>query len=215
MANEVWLVGKERKEEIPGLIARARSGDRDALGRLFAHFQNYLRLVISAAMGPGMRRSLDISDVVQETLLVAAARFGKFHGDDERQLAYWLRSLANRKVVDLARRIGRQKRAPANQVSLDETHDGSPLAEQLAGELTSPSQGAVRHEMALKLAEALTKIDPVEAEVIWLHHIEGMSFEAIGQRIGTGRNGARGVWARALKNLRRVLPKDESGTFGR
>jgi RNA polymerase sigma-70 factor (ECF subfamily) len=159
-------------------------------------------------MGPVLRREYDASDVLQETLLVAAARFAKFHGQDERELLAWLRTLASRKLVDLARRTGRLKRAPSDQVSLDapQQERGTALVDEIPGDLTSPSQLAARREMAVKLADALGQIDPAEAQVIWLHHVEGLSFEVIGERIGVGRNGVRGIWTRGLRSLRRILP---------
>ena len=192
------------------LIARARSGDRAALDQLFALYRSYLRLTIASSMGPLLRRECDASDVLQETLLVAASQFTQFQGTDEQELLGWLRMLASRKLIDLARRLGRLKRAPKDQLSLDETPQGDheKLVDQLAADLTSPSQAAAKREMAVKLAEALSQIDPQEAEVIWLHHVDGVGFEAIGQRIGTGRNGARGIWMRGLRNLRRALPFD-------
>ena len=190
------------------LIERARSGDSPALGQLLSRYDRYLRLVISSSMGPALRRDLNASDVLQETLLVAAARFANFQGNDERELITWLRALASRKLIDLARRAGRLKRGPGGRVSLDEAHTarGESLGDQLADDRTSPSQAAARGEMAVRLAEALAGIDPTEAEVIWLHHVEGVSFDAIGQRLGIGRNAARGIWARGLRNLRRILP---------
>lgn len=190
------------------LIERARGGDRAAMDQIFARYDRYLRLVIGSSMGPGLRREYDASDVLQETLLVAAGRFAKFHGSDERELLTWLRTLASRKLIDLARRTRRLKRAPADQISLDEPHSpqGESLAEQVAGDLTSPSMAAAKREMAVKLADALGQIDPTEAQVIWLHHVEGMSFESIGERIGVGRNGVRGIWTRGLRRLREFLP---------
>ncbi len=190
------------------LIAQARSGERGAMDRIFARYESYLRLIIGSSMGPLLRRDYDASDVLQETLLVAATRFANFHGSDERELLTWLRALASRKVIDLARRSRRLKRAPADQVSLNEPQSGrgEALVDQVAGDLTSPSQAAARREMAVKLADALAKIDQTEAQVIWLHHVDGMSFEAIGERIGVGRNGVRGIWARGLRSLRRHLP---------
>jgi RNA polymerase sigma-70 factor (subfamily 1) len=195
------------------LIGKARSGDREAMGQLFTRYERYLRLVIGSSMGPVLRREYDASDVLQETLIVAAARFANFSGSDERELLTWLRTLASRKLIDLARRTRRLKRAPADQISLDEPQSarGEVLAEQVAGDLTSPSQAAVQREIAVKLADALSQIDPTEAQVIWLHHVEGMSFEAIGERIGVGRNGVRGVWTRGLRHLRGFLPKGTAG----
>jgi RNA polymerase sigma-70 factor (ECF subfamily) len=198
------------------LIARARAGDRAALDQLFARYRAYLRLTIAGSMGPTLRRDCDASDVLQETLLVAAERFTKFYGTEEGELIGWLRVLASRKLIDLARRAGRIKRAPKDQLSLNGAQPGSDdkLVDQLAGDLTSPSQAAAKREMAVKLADALAQIDPTEAEVIWLHHADGMSFEEIGRRIGTGRNGARGVWVRGLRNLRQILPSGGlSGTL--
>jgi RNA polymerase sigma-70 factor (ECF subfamily) len=197
------------------LIERARSGDRDAMGQLFSRYERYLRLVIGSSMGPVLRRDYDASDVLQETLIIAAGRFANFHGSDERELLTWLRTLASRKLIDLARRTGRLKRAPADQLSLDEPQSpqGDVLAEHVAGDLTSPSQAAAQRELAVKLADALSQIDPTEAQVIWLHHVEGMSFEAIGERIGVGRNGVRGIWTRGLRNLRGYLPRGAGGTL--
>ena len=204
------------RDKLDRLIARARSGDCEALDTLFGQYQSYLRMVITNSMGPALRRELDVSDVIQETLLVASTRFNRFHGNDERELLTWLRALASRKVVDLARRMNRLKRAPSNQLSLDEPQGGygESLAEQVAGDLTSPSHGAAKREMASKLTEALGQIDALESKVIWLHHVDGMSFERIGQRLGVGRNGARGIWARGLRSLRAILPADQSSGSG-
>jgi RNA polymerase sigma-70 factor, ECF subfamily len=198
---------------LSNLIERARTGDREAMGQLFTRYERYLRLVIGSSMGPGMRRDYDASDVLQETLIIAAARFANFSGSDERELLTWLRTLASRKLIDLARRTRRLKRAPADQISLDEPQSpqGDVLAEHVPGDFTSPSQAAAQREMAVKLADALGQIDHTEAQVIWMHHVEGMSFEAIGERIGIGRNGVRGIWTRGLRNLRGFLP---GGSWG-
>ena len=191
------------------LLDRARTGEPDALGEIFARYERYLRLVIGSRMGPALRRNYDASDVLQETLIVAAARIANFHGSDERELLTWLRTLASRKLIDLARRTRRLKRAPADQISLQEPQSprGDVLADRLPGDLTSPSQAAARREMAVKLADALGQLDQTEAQVIWMHHVEGLSFEAIGERIGVGRNGVRGIWTRGLRNLRGFLPR--------
>ncbi len=190
------------------LIERARTGDRTAMDGIFAQYDRYLRLVIGSSMGPALRREYDASDVLQETLIIAATRFANFHGEDERELLTWLRTLASRKLIDLARRTRRLKRAPVDQLSLDEPQvgRGEVLGDQVAADLTSPSQAAAKREMAVKLADALGEIDPTEAQVLWLHHVDGMSFESIGERIGVGRNGVRGIWIRGLRNLRRILP---------
>ena len=41
--------------------------------------------------------------------------------------------------------------------------------------------------------------------MVWLYHVEGLSFETIGDRLGLGRKPVRTIWARGLKTLRRAL----------
>ncbi len=73
----------------------------------------------------------------------------------------------------------------------------------LALDQTSPSEAASRRELTVLLADALATLPEAEAEVLWLYHAEGLSFEAIGDRMGLGRKSIRGIWARGLKSLKR------------
>ena len=50
-----------------------------------------------------------------------------------------------------------------------------------------------------------------EAEVLWLYHAEGLSFEAIGARLGTSRKVVRALWARGLKGLKRTIEGPPGG----
>jgi RNA polymerase sigma factor (sigma-70 family) len=159
-------------------------------------------------MGPELRRTLEPVDVLQETLLAAAARFDDFQGRDERELRAWLAATARRKVVDLARHNGRLKRALKGKLSLDEpqTAHGESLADLLPADICTASQVASKRELAAWLLGALEKIDPLEADVLRMRYVEGMTLEAIGRRVGIGRNGVRGIVARGLSSLRRILP---------
>ncbi len=75
------------------LLARARTGDEAALGRLLERYRNYLRLVARALIGQALRVRLDASDLVQETFLKAAREFSHFLGSTEPELTAWLRQI--------------------------------------------------------------------------------------------------------------------------
>src|SRR5262245_5688350 len=178
------------------------------MGRLFEEHTRYLLTVITRLMGPELRRTLEPTDVLQETLLTAAARFSEFHGTKEYELRAWLAATARRKLVDLARHNGRLKRALKGRLSLDEQQapGGESIADILTADLCSASQVAMKKELTSRLKEALSQIDAQEAEVLRMRYVEGLSFEDIGRKIGTGRNGVRGIVARGLASLRRILP---------
>lgn len=189
-------------------IQRAQDGHRSAMGQLFEEYSHFLLAIIGKLMGPELRRTLEPADVLQETLLVATARFEDFHGNDDHELRAWLAALARRTLVDLARHNGRLKRALKGRISLDtpQTFEGETLVDLLSSSQCTASQIAVKGELADRLAKAMTLIDPREATVLQMRYVDGLSLEAIGQQIGTGRHGVAGIVARGLQNLRRILP---------
>src|SRR5262245_39307199 len=86
--------GYTMSQSSPGpepLIARARAGDSEALGRLLESYRNYLRMLSRSLIGQTLRLRLDSSDLIQETFLEAHRDFPKFAGTGEPELAAWLR----------------------------------------------------------------------------------------------------------------------------
>ncbi len=203
------------------LMAQARAGLAAALGELCDLYRNYLRMIVRTGMGPRLRERIDLSDVVQEALVEVIRQFPQFTGQTEAALVGWLRRLVAQKLADLGRYHSRAKRAgDAAALPLDAAWDlgggglggaeaageaGARLLDMLALSQTSPSEAASRRELTVLLADALTTLPEAEAEVLWLYHADGLSFEAIGDRLGLGRKAVRGLWARGLKNLRRHL----------
>jgi RNA polymerase sigma-70 factor (ECF subfamily) len=203
------------------LVARARSGETDALGTLCDMYRNYLRMLARTGLGPKLRERVELSDVVQETLIEVIRQFPAFTGQDEVALVGWLRRLIAQKLADLGRYHSRVKRGGGDAPwPLDAPMSGmtgalgaSPeaggrsgnLAELLTLSQTSPSEAAIRREATVLLADALTKLPNDQAEVLWLYHVEGISFDAIGQHFGVTRKVIRGMWAKGLASLRKSM----------
>lgn len=197
------------------LMTRARAGEADALGDLCALYRNYLRMIVRAGMGPRLRERVEMSDVVQEALVEVVRQFPQFTGQNEAALVGWLRRLVAQKLADLGRYHSRAKRSgDAGAVALEspwghagdgEGGEGPRLLDMLALSQTSPSEAASRRELTVLLADALSNLPEAEAEVLWLYHAEGLSFESIAQRLDLGRKAVRGLWARGLKGLRKTL----------
>jgi RNA polymerase sigma-70 factor (ECF subfamily) len=216
------------------LMAMAREGRAEALGELCELYRNYLRMLARRGLGAKLRERVEVSDVVQDAMLEVVRQFPQFHGQTEASLVGWMRLLLGQKLADLGRFHGRSKRAAAgNVLSLDAGRDladrddgrdlpGGRLLDALALEQDSPCEVASRREQCNRLADALAGLPEPEAEVLWLYHSEGLSFEAIGERMGLSRKSIRGIWARGLKALRRALdgrpgtsPRPTSGLAAR
>lgn len=206
------------------LVARARSGESEALGDLCNVYRNYLRMLARTGLGPKLKERVEISDVVQETLIEVIRQFPAFTGQDEVALVGWLRRLIAQKLADLGRYHSRVKRGggdapypldapmtgPSGALAFGVQPGGKSanLAELLTLSQTSPSEAASRREATVLLADALTKLPADQAEVLWLYHVEGMSFDAIGQHLGVTRKVIRGIWAKGLASLRRSMGPD-------
>jgi RNA polymerase sigma-70 factor (ECF subfamily) len=206
------------------LMAKARAGQAEALGELCALYRNYMRMVVRTGLGPKLRERVELSDVVQETLVEVVRQFPQFTGQNEAALVGWLRRLVGQKLADLGRYHSRAKRAAGGAaLPLDAPWDsgvagaegapGAKLLDMLALSQTSPSEAASRRELTVLLADALADLPDAEAEVLWLYENDGLSFEAIGERLGLSRKSVRGLYARGLKGLSRRLDGPPGGSL--
>jgi RNA polymerase sigma-70 factor (ECF subfamily) len=79
------------------------------------------------------------------------------------------------------------------------------MAGQLVGDLTSPSQAAIRHELQDRLRAALDAMDPLDREVLALRHFEELGNNDVAQVLGITREAASKRHVRALRRLKEVF----------
>lgn len=154
-----------------------------------------------------LRGKLDASDVVQQTLLEAHQAMESFRGQDIATQAAWLRQILARNLANAVRDLGRAKRDVNRerclQTGLDDS--ASQLECWLAGDQSSPSQQAERHERALQLAQALTELPENQREAVVLRHFHGCSLAEIAEELKCTTAAVTGLLHRGLKNLRKSL----------
>jgi RNA polymerase sigma-70 factor (ECF subfamily) len=190
------------------LLAAARGGGPDALGRLLEPYRNYLRLLARLEIGRHLQGKLDASDVVQETFLEAHRHFGQFRGTSEPQFTHWLRQiLAGKMANTLRHHLGTQARdACREQASaLDLERSSEMLVRGLLAPVSSPSQQASRREQAVLVADALERLPGDYRDVLLLRHWEGLTFAAAAARLGRTEDAVEKLWLRALARLRREM----------
>lgn len=192
------------------LLRAARQGSQTALGDLLELYRGYLRLLARSQVDVGLRRRLDPSDLVQETLLDAGKSFAEFRGASEEELVVWLRRILIRNLADQLRRHRCQRRDIRREQALEDALDDSTLhvERSLAAAVSSPSGAAMEREKAVVLARALERLTPLQREVIVLRHVDGLPFPEIAARLERSDGAVRVLWARALESLRRKMGRE-------
>jgi RNA polymerase sigma-70 factor, ECF subfamily len=100
------------------LIERARQGDAECRDRLFGLCRSYLGFVARSQVETWLRRKVDASDLVQETMLEACRDLERFEGHTEKEWLAWLRKILAHNAADFVRRYrGTEKRAAGREVS--------------------------------------------------------------------------------------------------
>ena len=185
------------------LLARARGGDQEALGRLLEEYREYLRVLARSRVGRDLQVRLDPSDLVQETLLEAHRDFRQFLGETEAELTVWLRRIFVRNLTDQLKHHHSQKRNFQREQPLaelvEQAHDA------LASPLSTPSAHAARREQAVLLAAALAQLPDDYREVVTMRHLEDRSFEEVAAAMGRTSGAVRMLWMRALERLGALL----------
>jgi RNA polymerase sigma-70 factor, ECF subfamily len=172
-------------------------------------FRAYLGLLARLEVAPAMRDKVDLSGVIQQTLLEAHRGI---EGQPDRQrtdeeLAAWLRSILGHNLADALRKLSAQKRAVRREWSLDAALDqsASRLERWLAAEQSSPSQRAIRQEEWLAVAEAMSQLPEAQRRAIEFHHLRAMPLAEIARELNTTRAAVAGLLHRGMKALRARL----------
>ena len=170
-------------------------------------YRGYLRLLAQLDLDPRLESKLDLSGVVQQTLLEAHQGQGEICRQGETVLLTWLRRILTRNLLDEIRRVKRVGFDATRDQSLDEF---SSIAEaSLVAEQSSPSERASRNEELLRLARALEELPEDQRTVVVRHHLQGEPLARVASELGRTKPAVAGLLRRGLTKLRDVLVGNE------
>ena len=192
------------------LLPLAAAGDEGAARDLFSRYRARLKRMVHLRLSRRLQGRVDDSDVLQEAYLDVARRLPEYAADPQVPFFVWVRHLTGLKLAEVHRRhLGTQARDADRELSLHRgglpEADSISLAAQLLGQLTTPSQAAVKAERRLLVQQALAALDPLDREVLALKHFEQLSTSEMADVLGMSRAGAGSRYLRAIKRLREVL----------
>jgi RNA polymerase sigma-70 factor (ECF subfamily) len=169
----------------------------------------YLSLLARAQIDPRLRGKVDLSGVVQQTLLEAHQKRPLLRSEGEE--AAWLRRVLANNLADELRKLAAGKRDIGRERSLEAALNGSSarLGAWLAAEQSSPSQRAEKNELGLRLAAALEQLPEAQREALVLQHWHGWTLAQIAEHLGRTRAAVAGLIKRGLQQLREHLREND------
>ena len=191
--------------DIRDLIAAARRGAPDAIGRLFEAARGDLLQVAARELPADVRGKVGPSDVVQETAIDAHRDFARFNGATRDELFAWLREILRYNLIDTVR----HHRAAVEREAAREADPAAGRVGSVPAITRTPARSAIRREEEAALAAALARLAPSDRRVLELRHWEGMTFVAMAPLLGRSEEAVRKMWYRAVARLRAKLTAAE------
>lgn len=198
-----------RDREGSALLAAARIGSVEALGRLFESMRGHLRLAAVRELPRSIREAVSASDLVQEAMATAHEQFHSFRGASPAEFFAWMRVILSHAAIDRLRFERAARRTPGGlRIPLESV--GSRDGALLDGPDRRPDSIAMRSEDAELVGAALASLPAELRRVLWLRHWEGKPFAAIATDLDRSEMAIRKAWCRGLERLEEVIREKAS-----
>ena len=168
-----------------------------------------LILLARQNLNPRLWSAVDPSGVVQVTLAEAATLRHQYQGDSPKTLEGWIRGVLLHNLYDAIRKAHRGMRDVDREVSLEAAFVESTgtVKWQLAAEVPSPSEVAMKGEEIRGLAAALERLEPAQREAVELRYLQGRSLSDSASVLGRSESAVAALLHRGLVKLKQELRK--------
>lgn len=199
------------------LINLAQAGKHSALERLFQRYYPSLQKMVRPMIGPGVRRSMDSGDVLQEALYEAIRDFDHFNIESRERFMGLMRKIVENRIRKVARHQKAEKRDRQKEVALRRLTDSVSSGElnyDVPSPEPSPGTMCVRRE-EMELFAACVRDLPERTRSLIRMREDGNTWKQIADRFDfTTEDAARMHHARAREDLRVALARRMGETPG-
>lgn len=180
--------------ELGGLVARAVTGDRQAMEQLLAAVHTLVHRYCRARLSrfPGSEHAAD--DVAQEVCVAVLSALPRYRDDGKPFEAFVYRVAAN-KVADAQRSVFRHAQPQADVPDTVDLSDG-------------PEEYAVRSSDAEQARALLDQLPDTLRELLVLRVAVGLSAEETGRALGMSAGAVRVAQHRAVQRLRALATSE-------
>lgn len=187
------------------LLPRAVAGDRDAIEQLLVVRCEELLRYVQRKLPTSLNARIDAEDVLQQTYLEAWKAIGRFEPRGPRAFFAWLRTIAERKIIDATRRAGREEVLPQAPASPADSSISNQIERNVVSDGPGTGTKAMRGEMRGAFHVALATLPANYREVVELRYIQDLPLEEVATRLGITEGAARGLCHRARQALREAI----------
>ncbi|MGW1620540.1 sigma-70 family RNA polymerase sigma factor [Streptomyces sp. NPDC002172] len=178
----------EVEQPVTAIVDRARDGDREAFGLLYARYQPQIYAYL-------WRRTHDrqlSEDLTSDVFVRALDRISTFtwRGSD---IGAWLNTIARNLLLDYFKSSRFRREWP-----IADLHDHDQAVGDIGDHVT---EHMVRADVLAELRKALAGLTPDQWECLWLRYWHDLPFDEIGRRMDRTTWAAKILKQRALRNL--------------
>lgn len=182
--------------------------DADSLPKLLQRRAAELRDYIAPRIPPALRRIISVEDILQEVWIdtFRALDGMELRGPDA--LDRWLKTLAQRKLVNAIKTARRLKRGGGHVISQhagDRTSSLVDLFVRVASPERTPSSQVAMLEATSAMQIALAELPEETRQAIWLRFIEGHPAETVATMMNKSSASVRAIVFRGLRQLHERL----------
>lgn len=202
----------EPDENSEEFLKRLNEDPESVLSEQFEMYKDRLWRIINFRLSKSLYGRVDPDDVLQETYINASSRIHHFVNDPSVPFFIWLRTIAGQTVIDVHRRhLGAGKRDARKEVQgkhrVFSASTSFEIVDVMLGNLTSPSQAALKKELSSLLHEALESMSEIDREILVLRHFEELTNQEAAVVLGIESKTASMRYFRALGRLRTIIER--------
>jgi RNA polymerase sigma-70 factor (ECF subfamily) len=176
-------------------------------------YRAYLHLLARTLVDGALRGKVDLSGIVQQTLLEAHQALARYQKMTPAQQIAWLRKTLSNNLTDEIRKLRTEKRGGGRECSLEQALERSSarLEAWLAADQASPSEQALHNEQLCLLAQALEELPDDQRTAVELRYVQGQTLAEIALHLARSKGAVAKLLTRGMAKLQARLA-DYRGT---